>query len=338
MASKPKKAPGMKKDGGEKRPNSSRGQSFPRGSISVSKSKQAVEILTKENDELQERVAELSTRNKQLQDHWLTLTTKLVEDAKSKGFQLREEDQNLGEVSLETLLDLINSLAHKQEVKKPTKGSLEARIEELETRTTQMNMNLVKLLQAKMNLEAGLEDIQQCCTLEDAKHKARFLLFETKGSEVFTYHGSDDDDQPEEEKEKIIVNESKETTHPGKYQVSSIVKNLQTFQLSPPVKKLPGDTLVTKMDPGLQHYLVSELSLFKANGADWRMMAERVGISVETVADWQRFRLEYPMKHVFETWARSPAATMRMLHRHLVSPQMKAVMLARRISDFYQVD
>ncbi|XP_033735406.1 uncharacterized protein LOC117323955 [Pecten maximus] len=343
MASKPKK-PGMKKDGGEKRPNSSRGQSFPRsGSISVSKSKQAVEILTRENEDLQEQVTQLTAKNTKLQDSWLLLTTKLVEDAKSKGFALGEEDQKkeLGEVSVEALLDLLNSLAHKQDVKKqkPAKGSVEARVEELETRTTQMNMNLVKLLQAKMNLESGLEEIQQCGSLEDAKHKARFLLFETKGSEVFTFNGSDNDETDEEnEKEKIIIKESKATTHPGKYQVSSIVKNLQTFQLSPPVKKLPGDTSVSKMDPGLQHYLVSELSLYKANGADWRMMAERVGISVETVADWQRFRLEYPMKHVFETWARSPAATMRMLHRHLVSPQMRAVMLARRISDFYQVD
>ncbi|XP_060082444.1 uncharacterized protein LOC132561760 [Ylistrum balloti] len=344
MASNKPKKLGMKKDGGERRPSSSRGQSFPRSaSSSTAKSKQAIETLTKDNEELQGQLAALTTKNKQLQDNWLTLTTKLVEDAKSKGFQLGEEEQkkDTGEVSMDALLDLINSLAHKQDTKKqkPAKGSVESRIEELETRTTQMNMNLVKLLQTKMNLEAGLEDIQQCLSLEDAKHKARFLLYETKGSEVFTYNGSDNDETDEEdEKEKVIVKETKATSHPGKYQVSSIVKNLQTFQLSPPLKKLPGDTLVSKMDAGLRHYLVSELSLYKANGADWRMMAERVGVSLETIGEWQRFRLEYPMKHVLETWARSPAATMRMLHRHLVSPQMKAIMLARRISDFYLVD
>ncbi|OWF45674.1 uncharacterized protein LOC110456737 [Mizuhopecten yessoensis] len=344
MASKPKKS-AMKKDGGEKgtRPASSRGPSFPRsGSISMGKSKQAVEILTKENEELQGQVEALTTKSKLFQDNWITLTTKLVQDAKTKGFQLGEEDQRkaLEELSVDVLLDLINSLAHKQilQKQKANKGSVEARIEELETRITQMNMNLVKLLQAKMNLEAGLDAIQQCASLDDAKHKARFLLFETKGSEVFTFDDSDNDETDEENEEKMIIKENKATSNPGKYQVSSIVKELKTFQLSPPVRKLPGDTLVSKMDAGLQHYLISELSLYKTNGADWRMMAERVGISMETIAEWQRFRLEYPMKHVFETWARSPAATMRMLHRHLVSPQMKAVILARRISDFYQVD
>lgn len=337
----------MKKDGGEKpnqRPPSTRSPAFPRPGTAAAKSKQLIESLTNDNEELQGKVVALTEEGKQLRETWLTLATRLVENAKEKGFQLCEEekDKSLGDVSVDSLIRLINSLTYEQvlQKKKSVKGSVESRIEELETRITQMNMNLANLLQSKLTLEHGLEDIQQCSHLDDAKHKARFLLFETKGSEIFTFLGSDEDNSTDDEieKEKLMIKETKANTHCGKYQVLSIVKDLQTFELSPPVKKLPGDTAVSQMDPGLQHYLVSELSLYKSNGADWRMMAERVGISVETIAEWQRWRLELPMQHVLQTWAASPSATMRMLHRHLVSPQMKAILLARRISDFYLVD
>jgi hypothetical protein len=63
------------------------------------------------------------------------------------------------------------------------------------------------------------------------------------------------------------------------------------------------------------------------------MFAERIGVSSETVTQWK-----LPMKYVLETWSRSPAATMRMFHRHLVSPQLKNTLLAKRISDYYKVD
>lgn len=68
------------------------------------------------------------------------------------------------------------------------------------------------------------------------------------------------------------------------------------------------------------------------------MFAERVGISQDTIGQWKRWKLDLPMKYVLENWSHSPAATMRMLHRHLVSPQLKNTLLAKRISDFYKVD
>lgn len=74
------------------------------------------------------------------------------------------------------------------------------------------------------------------------------------------------------------------------------------------------------------------------SGADWRLFAQRVGIPEEMVSQWHKMKVQQPMRNVLGVWAASNAATVRMLHRHLVSPQMRCVVLGRRISDAYQVD
>ena len=78
--------------------------------------------------------------------------------------------------------------------------------------------------------------------------------------------------------------------------------------------------------------------IFCMTGADWRMFAQRVGVSDSLLATWQQMKIAQPMRNVLCVWAASPGATVRMLHRHLISPQMRCLLLARRISDYYQVD
>ena len=73
-------------------------------------------------------------------------------------------------------------------------------------------------------------------------------------------------------------------------------------------------------------------------GADWRLLGERVGIPPETIQQWKKWRVDNPTEYVFQTWSQSAGATMRMLHRHLVSPQLRCILLAKRVSDFYHVD
>ena len=73
-------------------------------------------------------------------------------------------------------------------------------------------------------------------------------------------------------------------------------------------------------------------------GADWRMLGERVGIPLETIQQWRRWKVENPAEYVLQSWGQSAGATVRMLHRHLISPQMSCIILAKRISDFYLVE
>ena len=64
----------------------------------------------------------------------------------------------------------------------------------------------------------------------------------------------------------------------------------------------------------------------------------RVGIDADTIGNWEDMKLSLPMGKVLTMWAESPGATVRLLHRHLMSPQMRHTLLAKRISDYYMVD
>lgn len=63
-----------------------------------------------------------------------------------------------------------------------------------------------------------------------------------------------------------------------------------------------------------------------------------MGIPEALVEQWLRMRAPNAMALVMKVWGDSVGATVRMLHRHLSSPQMKSVVLAKRIADFYDVD
>ncbi|XP_076096956.1 uncharacterized protein LOC143067522 [Mytilus galloprovincialis] len=350
MASQPKKS-AMKKESGEKgdksRPASSKltkressakiVNSNTNGLFSKSKQDQ----ILKDNSELQAEVKSLKSRNLELMERLRLITTDIVEHSKSKGYKYSSSTQNMDVLDLPigNISELIEFLTHGKDPR--NRASIETRVEELETRITHLNMELAKMLELRINYEHGLDAIQNCNNLFDAQNRARFLLYETKGSRLFTFLEKDQFGVNEEE---ITNNHNTSTTvttsevKPSITHTESIIKKLKTLDLTPPINKLPGETHIKKMDKDLEQYIINELSLCKGNGADWRLFAERVGISTETVVQWKKWKLELPMKYVLETWSHSPAATMRMLHRHLVSPQLKNTLLAKRISDFYKVD
>ena len=68
------------------------------------------------------------------------------------------------------------------------------------------------------------------------------------------------------------------------------------------------------------------------------MLAERIGIDTETIKQWTDLKLNYPMGKVFDYWVKDGNSSVRMLHRHLKSPQMRCTLLAKRVADFYEVD
>ena len=72
-------------------------------------------------------------------------------------------------------------------------------------------------------------------------------------------------------------------------------------------------------------------------GADWRMLASRVNIDQDTISYWSSLRLDCPMGRVFSEWSTDNSATIHILHRHLMSPQMRCTIVAKRIADFYDV-
>ncbi|KAK3093478.1 hypothetical protein FSP39_016242 [Pinctada imbricata] len=344
MASKQKKA-SMKKDVSEKSPRPSTGnRAHPPSSKQLLKESAAkIEQLTNENEEMVQKIDSLSRENKDLRKNLDSLATTLLEDAQIKGYGFPRDNISINDLAIEDLLDIVNFLAHRRDKKK--NGPVENRIEELETRITHLNMELAKMLKTRLRLESGLEDILESHNLDTAKTKARFMLYEAEGSKLFTFLEAEADE--EYCQETTPTNEITDpvtitTTSKGRdicQQTQEIIKEYKTFNLKPvTAEKLPGETHVKCMDEDLKKYLIHELSLYKANGADWRLLGERVGIPAETIQQWKKWRVDYPMEYVFQTWSQSAGASMRMLHRHLVSPQLRCILLAKRVSDFYHVD
>lgn len=107
--------------------------------------------------------------------------------------------------------------------------------------------------------------------------------------------------------------------------------------ITQPVKRMCGSTHVGQMHVDLRMFICRDLNLERRSACDWRLLARRVGVTQATIDQWRRLRLASPMNRLLAVWGQSEAATVRMLHRHLSSPEMNAVLLARRIEDFYDV-
>ena len=73
-------------------------------------------------------------------------------------------------------------------------------------------------------------------------------------------------------------------------------------------------------------------------GGDWRHFGHLIGISTETIQFWRRLQLRAPMDQVLSFWKAHHTSDVRLLHRLLMSPQVRAMNLAKLVSEFYHVD
>ena len=102
-------------------------------------------------------------------------------------------------------------------------------------------------------------------------------------------------------------------------------------------RKLAGDTHISMLSRELRQTIANELSVEKPNRADWRLFAERVGISMPTIEGWYADQMSNPAEAVLSVWGRSQGATVKILHRHLLSPQLRYLVAARLLADAYDV-
>jgi len=73
-------------------------------------------------------------------------------------------------------------------------------------------------------------------------------------------------------------------------------------------------------------------------GAHWVTLAQRVGLPQAAIDEWSAEKLLNPAGHVLDAWIEAcPSVTVRLLHRHLMSPAMRCTIVAKRLSDFYDV-
>ncbi|CAG5131322.1 unnamed protein product [Candidula unifasciata] len=237
----------------------------------------------------------------------------------------------------------------------------QGRLEHLQEQLAQLNSELVKVLALKVNTERGLHNMQKLGTVDDLKVAAKRLWYNN-----YSTHLCVPPDLPSQEtaaftqlpKSAVVSRPASAAVGQGQA-LETVQEAIPAMYLSvlnpktrsititpgdveepmqPPEQKMAGETHIFHMHVGLRSLVIRELSQQKGNANDWRLMATRVGIPESLVQQWIKMRAPNAMALVMRVWGDSSGATVRMLHRHLVSPQMKAAILAKRISDFYQVD
>lgn len=273
------------------------------------------EQLQIQNDQLQRNVKDLESKCEALLK--TVLDQSIADDCPASISFAGLIKQPLGEV----MVKLCNLQKKQSDV-----GTLSNRVEELETRLTSNYNEIAKLLQIKMNVESCLEQVLICGDLPEAKNIARKTLDEC--SQVYLFISSP---------ERKMLNTASLKIEKSKTENNSSQDSQHLPHLTKPSQKFPGDTHISKIEPNLKVHIFYELNKETRKGNDWRLLAERVGIEKTTIDTWQANKLENPMANVWLVWAQSPGATMRMIHRHLISPQMKNSLLARNVSDFYHV-
>ncbi|CAH1791263.1 unnamed protein product [Owenia fusiformis] len=288
--------------------------------------KKLIAEQVKELEELRVSVANLTTENTDLKEKLELIIRKLVNNIDVEQFEI-EKTTPTTEIKMDTIIDMMTKLITRFNYR----GRMETRIEELESKLTHQNNQVARLVQRNLAIENGLCEMSLCYDFDELHRRISHLQLET--SEALTPLG-DAIYHPSSPRRPTghLVNTAIEGRTP------QVQEDLETFLLTPPSRRLPGDTHITNIYRELKLYLMKELSLEKSSGADWRMLAQRVMIPDDTINYWVSLQMEFPMGRVFAEWGESEDATVRILHRHLQSPQMRLVLLAKRISDFYDVD
>lgn len=277
--------------------------------------------LTTENAMLKEEKEELLKSNEETKSKLEAISKKILDNIDRTEYSLPEGIEPL-QIKIDVLEDMLTKIITKQMVKK--KKSLAERIEELETRVTEQNEQIARHLRARSRYETCLSDILRCNDFNAIRAKVEITRLEIDEPPNILY--------PTTGAPAIV-------TSPANYMslVNLNVTPERAGKSQMPICKFPGDTHIKQMVKELKIYIIRDLSMEKPSRSDWRLLALRTGIPEDVIQEWEEMKLECPCAYVFARWGESESATVRMLHRHLVSPQMRCSILGKRIADFYDI-
>lgn len=287
--------------------------------------KKVIAELTEQNELLTQELNMLKEQTACQHEKLDLLTDKVVGAINKKEFGITDLT-DIRSLSIQTLMDMLAKLVVKRRIQDV---SVEARVEDLETRVTEMSLDIAKMTKKTLAYELGLQDIAKATSLEAVQDR----VYELQLIAGQAYHSFAAND-PERKPEQLMNGVDESPDSPAQRSLN----NARKLNLVSPPRKFAGETHIRNMHRDLRLYVMKELSQEKASGADWRMFGTRVGIDPETLSYWESCELECPMGRVLAQWGDSPSATVRMLHRHLMSPQLRCTILGKRVADFYDVD
>ena len=130
-----------------------------------------IKELTEANELLTQELNTLKNEAEDMRNKLIAVNSKIVTGLDKKSLQkcygITESTPPLS-INTDYLLDMLGKLIVKKEIRDV---SVEARMEELECRVTELNMSLAKASQKTVAYELGLEDLTKCKSLEEVRDR-----------------------------------------------------------------------------------------------------------------------------------------------------------------------
>ena len=143
-----------------------------------------IKELTEQNAQLSEELIALKNKHEELKAKMTCTVCKILEGVNRREFIIKDGSDPL-DIRTDTLLNMVGQMIVK---KKINDISVEARVEELETRVTQMSMDIACMTKKTLAYENGLQDLLECRSQEDVRDKIFQLQLIAGGSEKQYLH------------------------------------------------------------------------------------------------------------------------------------------------------
>ena len=133
--------------------------------------KKVIAELTEQNEQLSTELTQIKTEAEQMRSKIELLSKKIVEGTNKKDlFRMYRIDDKTDLMLLTTdvLLDMVGNLVLKKTIQEK---SVESRVEDLETRVTEMSLDIAKMTAKTMAYENGIHEISKCSGIEDIKDR-----------------------------------------------------------------------------------------------------------------------------------------------------------------------
>uniref|UniRef100_A0A1I8IG69 Death domain-containing protein n=1 Tax=Macrostomum lignano TaxID=282301 RepID=A0A1I8IG69_9PLAT len=215
--------------------------------------------------------------------------------------------------------------------------SAESRLVDLETRVTQLGGEFSRCAGRCLLYEGVLEELLRSRLGPDQVHEVISDTFLATGKSVRDALDRKDGKDPRQltSMSENAVQAVTENQDPSALLDAAFPDRSNVLTLKPPAQRLPGCTPISQMNRDLRQWICLDLNMERRAGNDWRMLADRLGFA-DSVPAWSG--LASPMAKLLTEWSRSESATVRLLHRHLASPELRSPLLAKRLQQFYRVD
>ena len=131
--------------------------------VQIKELTEANELLTQELNTLKNEAEELRNR--------LTAVNSRMMAATEEKILLRNgvnKNTNPVDITADSLINIVERLIVKRKIQDV---SVEARVEDLESRLTDLTFDLAKMTKKTFAYECGLEDLKQCSSLEECKDR-----------------------------------------------------------------------------------------------------------------------------------------------------------------------